>query len=183
LAVPPHLYLMTPTISLRRASPADLAAVDRLLQRSYFRLLAADYAPSTLVLAVPRFARAQPELLSLPSYFVAEDSLGRIVAAGGWSRGRQKGWPVADAVGHVRHVATDPAVARQGVGRALMTRVLEDARAAGMQWLDCLSTRTAVPFYRSLGFQELFPTEIGLGAGISFPVIRMMARLRDVPAK
>ncbi len=167
------------TLSLRRAMPADLAAVDWLLQRSYPRLLAADYPPSTLVLAVPRFARARPELLASGRYFVAEDAQGRVVAAGGWSRHGPSGGPVSHATGHVRHVATDPAVARQGVGRALMQRVMQDAGEDGTRRLDCLSTLTAVPFYAALGFRVLHPVDLPLSAGIVFPAMRMMAELPD----
>ena len=52
------------TLTLRHATPSDLAAVDALLARSYPRLLAADYPPSVLVTAVPIIARARPELLA-----------------------------------------------------------------------------------------------------------------------
>lgn len=170
---------MTRTLSLRRASTNDLAAVDRLLGRSYPRLLAADYPPSTLVLAVPRLVRAKPELLASGRYFVAEDGEGRLLAAGGWSRSHSVGAGIVEDMGHVRHVATDPAVVRQGIGRALMERVLQDARSAGMQWLDCLSTRTAVPFYRALGFRPMHGVDVPLAAGIIFPAIRMLADLRQ----
>jgi len=169
---------MTPTLSLRLASPADLSAVDQLLSRSYPRLLAADYPPSTLVLAVPRIARARPELLASGSYFLAEDPEGRVLAAGGWTRGAPPRMAGIADTGDVRHVATDPDVARRGVGRALMTRVMQDARGAGMQWLNCLSTRTAVPFYAALGFRPLHEAEVALAPGIVFPVLRMMADLR-----
>jgi GNAT superfamily N-acetyltransferase len=162
-----------PVVTLRLAVPTDLSAVDRLLGRSYPKLLTQDYPPSTLVLAVPRFARAQPGLLASGHYFLAEDAQGRVLAAGGWSRSGPGGAAVGQATGHVRHVATDPSVVRQGVGRILMTRVLEDARTAGMRWLDCLSTTTAVPFYRKIGFEALGPAELSLGPGIDFPVMRM----------
>lgn len=173
---------MAQTITLRRAAPSDLAGVDRLLMRSYPRLLAADYPPSTLVLAVPRFARAQPELLASGRYFVAEDAQGRILAAGGWSRQSPSGGPVAQSTGHVttghvRHVATDPDVVRQGLGRMVMERVMQEAREAEVRWLDCLSTRTAVPFYRSLKFRAMNAQELVLGPGITFPVMRMVADL------
>jgi GNAT superfamily N-acetyltransferase len=163
-------------LTLRHAEPADLSAVDRLMQRSYTKLLSADYPPSTMVLAVPRLARAQPALLKSGSYFLAEDGAGRVLAAGGWTRGRRPGSGPVDA-GSVRHVATDPSVLRQGVGRALMHRVIQDATQAGMLWLDCLATRTAVPFYEALGFRALFPTEVTLAPGIQFPVLRMIAEL------
>jgi GNAT superfamily N-acetyltransferase len=171
---------MTPTLSLRRASPTDLSAVDRLLSRSYPRLLAADYPPSVMVLAVPRLARAKPELLASGRYFLAEDPDGRVLAVGGWSRSNPTGIGLADETGHVRHVATDPDVVRRGVGRALMGRVIRDAREAGMMRLDCLSTRTAVPFYQSLGFRPLFLVDVPLAPGIVFPAVRMMADLRQI---
>lgn len=47
------------TLILRPATLDDLAAVDRLLADSYPRLLAADYAPSVLVTALPIISRAQ----------------------------------------------------------------------------------------------------------------------------
>jgi GNAT superfamily N-acetyltransferase len=169
---------MTPTLSLRQTSSADLSAVDALLARSYPRLLAADYPPSTLVLAVPRIMRARPELLASGTYFLAEDSDGRVLAAGGWTRAAPSRMSPIEDTGHVRHVATDPDVVRRGVGRALMTRVMQDARGAGMQWLNCLSTRTAVPFYAALGFRPLHEAEVTLAPGIVFPVLRMMADLR-----
>lgn len=166
-------------LSLRRAVPADLAGIDRLLGRSYPRLLAPDYPPSVLVLAVPRFARAQPELLASGRYFVAEDQHGRILAAGGWSRRDPTGGPLSETTGHVRHVATDPGAVRQGLGGMVMARVIEDAAGAGVVWLNCLSTRTAVPFYRALGFRAVQQQDLALGPGITFPLLRMLLDLRD----
>ena len=170
---------MAQTITLRTAVPSDLSGIDRLLGRSYPRLLAPDYPPSALVLAVPRFARAQPELLASGRYFVAEDAQGRILAAGGWSRRNPSGGPVGEATAHVRHVATDPDAVRQGLGRLVMERVMADTRGAEIRWLDCLSTRTAVPFYRALGFRAVHPQDLSLGPGIVFPVMRMLIDLRD----
>ena len=51
-------------LTLRHATRSDLAAVDARLARGYPRLLAADYAASVLVTAVPIIARARPELLA-----------------------------------------------------------------------------------------------------------------------
>lgn len=169
---------MQPTITIRRAHPGDLAAVDRLLARSYPRLLAADYPPSVMVLAVPIIARARPELLASGRYLVAVDGAGTVIAAGGWSANR----PGAEAghvsdLGHVRHVATDPDVVRQGIGRRLMQAVMADAERAGVRRMDCLSTRTAVPFYAALGFRVVGETQVPLAAGIVFPAVRMLADL------
>lgn len=169
---------MTPTIAIRRAEPTDLAAVDRLLARSYPRLLAADYPPSILVLAVPIISRARPELLASGRYFLAVEASGRIVGAGGWSLAQPGGvGAVVSDTGHVRHVASDPDVVRQGIGRKLMGVVLADAARSGVRRMECLSTRTAVPFYAALGFRVLGPTEVPLQPGIVFPAVRMVADL------
>ncbi len=169
---------MQKTFSIRRADPGDLSSVDRLLGRSYPKLLAPDYPPSILVLVVPIICRAQPDLLASGRYFLAVDTAGQVLAAGGWSFGKPRGLAgEARDTCHVRHVATDPDITRRRIGRRLMTHVMQDARQGGVRWLDCLSTRTAVPFYAALGFRALYPTEVPLGPGISFPAVRMLADL------
>jgi GNAT superfamily N-acetyltransferase len=171
-------------VALRHATFADLAAVDALLARSYPRLLAPDYPPSVLVLAVPIIARARPELLASGRYWLAEDAAGRVIGAGGWSA---QGPAPSDGSGgtgaaqaglaHVRHVATDPDALRCGVARALMGRVMAEAAAAGFGIMECLSTRTAVPFYTAIGFRQLEAVEVPLRPGIVFPAVRMICDL------
>ncbi len=167
----------TDVLTIRLATPADLAEVDALLAHSYPKLLAADYAPSVLVLALPIIARARPELLASGSYFVALDGSGRMVGAGGWTRGSPEGDAVSRGLGHVRHVVTRAGEVRRGIGRALMGCAMDHAAAAGIRRLDCLSTRTAVPFYKALGFRATGPVEVSLRPGIVFPAVRMLADL------
>ena len=167
---------MAARFSLRLATAADLAAVDTLLSRSYPRLLAPDYPASVRVLAIPLISRARPELLVSGTYWLAQDPQGVVVGAGGWTEGAPDDEPQS-VTGHIRHFATDARLTRQGIGRALMDRVLAQAGAAGMRRLDCLATRTAVPFYAALGFQEQGPVDVPLRPGIVFPAIRMLRRL------
>lgn len=150
-------------LTIRPATPADIGAVDALLGRSYGPLLRRDYPPSTLVLALPRMARAQPALLASGRYFLAEEE-GRLLGAGGWSPQAPGGGGVVPGLGHVRHVATDAWAVRRGVGRALMLRVMEAARAEGALRLSSVSTLTAVPFYEALGFRALRPVTLHFGA-------------------
>lgn len=157
---------MAPVLTLRPAVPADLAAVDALLARSYPRLLRRDYPPSVMVTAVPLLARARPELLGSGTYWVAAEADGRIVGAGGWTRGG------GDA-GDVRHVVTDADRTRRGIGRALM----EQARRAGLRRLHCAATRTAVPFYAALGFEALGPLAVELRPAVVFPAVAMRRTL------
>lgn len=151
---------------------ADLAAVDALLSRSYPRLLKHDYPASVLVTALPLISRAQPALLSCGTYYVAEISNGAIVGAGGWTQDRRR-----RDLGHIRHVVTDDRQLRRGIARRVLARVLNDARAAGIAELECLSTRTAEPFYAAMGFHAEGPVEAALQPGISFPAVRMRQSL------
>lgn len=159
-------------ISVRPATPLDIAAVDAMLARSYGPLLRADYPPSALVVALPRMARAQPQLLASGHYFLAEEE-GAILGAGGWSWAAPGDGRRVPRLGHVRHVATDSRAVRRGVGRAVMEAVLDDARESGMERLSCLSTLTAVPFYRAMGFTEVWPVTLSFGAPIAFPAVEM----------
>jgi GNAT superfamily N-acetyltransferase len=168
---------MAPTLTVRVATRADIAAVDALLARAYPRLLKADYAPSLLVTALPRIARARPRLVGCGTYFVVEEDAAGLIGAGGWTSDLPGGGAAQEGVAHVRHVVTDDRQVRRGVGRLLMARVLDTARAAGMVRMDCLSTLTAVPFYRSLGFAELGPVTVPLAPGIDFPAVAMQRAL------
>ena len=160
---------MAETITIRATGPGDIAAVDTLLARSYPRLLAADYPPSVMVTAVPRIARARSGLVTCGTYYLAEDARGRALGAGGWTRN-----PRRPERAEIRHMVTDPAHLRRGIGRALLEHIVAQAGRHGLGVFDCLATRTAVPFYRAMGFVELGAAEVALGPGIAFPVVRMI---------
>lgn len=165
-----------PTLTLRLATSLDLGAVDALLARCYPRLLAADYAPSVRVTALPIIARAQPLLLASGRYWLALGDDGRLLGAGGWSLGAPRATgpgPRSPLTAHVRHVATDPDALRRGVGRTILMRCIDGARAAGAQRMECLSTRMAVPFYAALGFRGAEEVTVPLAPGIAFPAVRM----------
>lgn len=165
--------------TVRTATRADITEIDTLLARSYPRLLKPDYPPSVLVTAIPRISRAQPSLVVSGTYFVV---LGgdRVVGAGGWTAARPAGGGAEPGRANVRHVVTDDRLVRRGIGRVLMAHVFETARSAGMTWMHCLSTRTAVPFYAALGFAVIGETTISLGPGVDFPAVEMRRDLLDV---
>ena len=164
------------TLSVRTAVPGDLAALDALFGLAYPALLKADYPPSVLVTAIPLISRANPRLLASGTFYVVETE-GRIVGAGGWTRAAPGGAGAAHGVGHVRHVVTDERMTRRGIGRALMTRVIDRAREAGIARLDCQSTLTAVAFYSAMGFERVGPVLVPLRPGIDFPAVAMSRTL------
>lgn len=153
---------------IRPTTAGDFAAVDALLARAYPRLLKHDYPPSVLVTALPLISRANPQLLSCGTYYLAETPDGAVLGAGGWTPDRGR----AD-LGHIRHLVTDDRAQRQGIARAIIARALDEARAAGCRHMICWSTRTAEPFYVAMGFASQGPMEVTLAPGIGFPAVRM----------
>ena len=168
---------MEHSLTLRVARPDDVTVVDDLLARSYPRLLKADYPPSIMVGLVPLIARARPELLASGRYFVVEDAEGRALGAGGYSLGARRANGGRRTLAHIRHVATDPDAIRQGIGRRLMQAIFAAAEAEGVRMYDCLSTRTAVPFYTAVGFSLVGPVEVPIVPGMRFPALRMQRRI------
>ena len=165
-------------VLVRQAETGDIPQIDALMARAFPRLLKADYPPSTLVLAVPRMAKAQPRLIASGTYFVAQDPSGRLLGSGGWTASPPHGQGDPQAA-HVRHFATDPDCARQGVGRAILSHALADATMRGMQRMDCFSTRTAEKFYAAMGFRRMREeeVEIQLKDAVVFPAIAMSRTL------
>jgi predicted N-acetyltransferase YhbS len=169
------MRLMMGMMRLRLTTPADAESVGRVLSAAYGDLLASDYAPETLAAIVPLISRAKPELLASGTYFaVVEDDA--IISVGGWTPLKPGTGERIPGVGHVRHVATDPARLRKGAARLLMRHVLQDALLAGMEHMECLSTLTAEPFYAVLGFTRVAESTVMIG-GHAFPCIDMRLAL------
>lgn len=167
---------MTGVYSTRVAGRDDISGVDGLLARSYPVLLKKDYAPSVLVTALPLISRAQAGLVTCGTYFVVVDPEGTLCGAGGWTRHSPGDARSRPGVGHIRHVVTDHRRTRQGIGRRLMQRIFADAAAANVSRLECLSTRTAVPFYEAMGFVQTGLRDVLLRPGIVFPSVEMQRR-------
>ena len=162
---------------IRPTTLDDATAVDALLGRSYAVLLAPDYDADILAAALPGMTRAKPDLLTSGTYFIAVNAQDQVIATGGWTKSAPTDGLISAATGHVRHVATDPACLRAGLGRALMAVIMTSALRAGVCQMACLSTRTAVPFYRAMGFIALRPINVELQSGAVFPAIEMKAEL------
>lgn len=167
-----------PPFTVRPARSGDTPALARLLASSYRSLLAGDYEPLFLAQILPLIARPQPALVTSGSYFLADCGDG-LLAAGGWSHRAPGGGSGAGhgEIGHIRHLAADPAHAGRGVGRVLMEHVLFDARAAGLRRLMCFSTLTARGFYARLGFEEQGEISLTLAPGLEFPAVQMSLSL------
>jgi GNAT superfamily N-acetyltransferase len=164
---------MPSQITIRPTTSRDLPRIDALLQAAYPALLKPDYPPSVLVTALPLISRANPSLLRSGTYHLAEDDEGEALAAGGWSHSGPQGGVGPRDLGHVRHVVTHPRAVRRGLAAAILERCFSEARAQGITWMMAQATRTAVPFYRAMGFEARAEIEVLLRPGIAFPAVEM----------
>ncbi len=164
-------------VTFRTTGLADRDAVEAMLVETYPALLAPDYDADVLALAMPKMVRAQDALLTSGSYFIGHDGGGVAVCAGGWTRAAPGTGNVVSGLGHIRHVVARLDRAGTGVGGALMAHIFEDARAAGMTRLECLSTLTAQAFYARRGFVLDEAIDVPMGEGAVLPSVRMTCHL------
>ena len=160
---------------IRPATLDDDTAASRVLAAAYSTLLKPDYDAETLARIVPLISKAKPELLASGTWFVAEIG-GKVVACGGWTPDKPGSGTVVPGLGHIRHVAADPAFTRRGIAGALLRHAIAGARAAGATRLECLSTRTAVPFYAANGFVVRREIDLQI-ASIPFPSVDMVLNM------
>jgi amino-acid N-acetyltransferase len=110
---------------VRRADPADLAAIERLLTAS-----------------------------SLPFDGVSDALEGFVVAQSGDAIVGVAGLEVCCDNALLRSVAVSPEWRSHGLGRALVTRLISDAEARGLRALYLLTT-TAERYFPNFGFQRI----------------------------
>ncbi len=134
--------------------------------------MASAYDATVLAISLPAMTRANPALLSSGTYYVQELA-GRIVACGGWTFEEPGSAKIAAGVGHIRHFATVTDAARKGLGRGIVERCKQDARAATLHTLMAYASLNAEPFYASLGFVTIRRTALKIGDGLNFPTVVM----------
>lgn len=123
------------------------------------------------------------ELIDDGTYFVVEAGAD-LAGCGGWSRratlygssqtpGRDSALldPTVDAA-RVRAMYTNPAYARRGVGRLILTLCEQAAAAEGFRRLELMSTLSGEPLYSAYGFRALSRLTDDTG-GAAVPLVRM----------
>ena len=163
---------MAARLNIRPAVLADEEALSVVILASYSTLCRGWYADDELALAVPLMSKANPQLLSSGTYYVAELS-GEIAGCGGWSHAPPGGGEIIEGVAHLRHFATHPNHVRQGVARGLIERCCADAQQRGVTLFRCMSSLSAEAFYATLGFRRLGPSEIVLPGDIRLAAVLM----------
>jgi GNAT superfamily N-acetyltransferase len=123
------------------------------------------------------------QLIADGTYYVIESG-NEIAGCGGWSRratlygsdntpGRDPNLldPRCDAA-RVRAMYTNPAFARQGVGRLILKLCEKAAAAEGFTRLELMGTMSGQPLYTAYGFIAVEPIEDDRG-GAPVPLVKM----------
>jgi GNAT superfamily N-acetyltransferase len=133
------------------------------------------------------------QLIDDGTYFVVESGAD-VAGCGGWSRratlyggnhtpGRdgQLLDPSVDAA-RVRAMYTNPAYARRGVGRLVLSLCEAAAAAEGFARLELMSTLSGEPLYTAYGFRPLDRLEDATG-GVPVPLVRMEKQVESIPRR
>lgn len=144
---------------------------------------AAFYDAMSLAAFIERFGTMDFSIVGEGHYFLAASGDGVVLGSGGWSR-QMPGYQhearqaLPDPRGAtVRGVFTDPAFARQGIGRAIVRQVEIDAAEHGIMRLELTATLSGVAFYEALGYATVERRSIDLGNGLSFGCADMVKSL------
>ncbi len=144
-----------------------------LLLASYPKLMAADYDAATLAAALPKLVRANPSHLRSGTFYVVDGLPGSVIGCGGWTVAAPDTKAEIPGLAHLRHFATHPDFARQGVGRLIYNRCVEAAKLAGATRFQAYSSLTAIAFYSSVGLRRIRNFDLPLGGEVKLPAALM----------
>lgn len=167
------------TRTCRPATDADLPAIAALMDRAIGTLQTAFLSPEQI--AASRASMGlDSQLIADGTYFVVEQD-GKLVGCGGWGkRATLYGGdhaavrddalldPATDAA-RIRAMYTDPAMARQGVGRDLLACCEAAARAAGFRRAEMMATLAGEPLYAACGYSVVKRVDRMSATGTAVP--------------
>jgi GNAT superfamily N-acetyltransferase len=170
--------------TVRAAVHADIPAMEALIRRSGIDLSAGFYTPEQARAVTDHVFGVDTQLVQDQTYFVVEDD-GAMVACGGWSKRRtlfgadrmkQEADPLLDPAtdpARIRAFFVDPAAARRGYGRLLLTYCTEAAAAGGFATLELAATLPGVPLYLACGFVQTEFFHVDLPGPVQVSLVRM----------
>lgn len=183
----------TPVI-LRRASMADIDALNAVIAASARELSRADYTPEQVEGALRGAFGVDTQLIRDGSYFVIESG-GRIAGCGGWSRrrtlfgsdaraGRDASEldPAKDAA-RIRAFFIHPDFARRGLGTLLLERCEREAMMFGFRRFEMMATLPGIRLYEARGYVGSARIEWPLGDGLTIPFLPMSKAAPPPPVR
>jgi GNAT superfamily N-acetyltransferase len=170
--------------TLRKATTADIPALDVLIARSARGLSTGDYTHEQIEGALRGAFGVDSQLLADETYFVVED-LGEMVGCGGWSfrstlfggdarAGRDSS--ILDPKtqpAKIRAFFVDPSHARRGIGSLLLDHCENQARACGYREVELMATLPGARLYMARGYAPGARVHFDVGSGESIEFIPM----------
>lgn len=172
--------------------PADIPAIELLIERSVRELQKPDYSLAQMEGALGTVFGVDSQLIADGTYFVLEaiserDSV-TLAGCGGWSKrktlfgadcrpGREDDLlnPQGDSA-KIRAFFVHPDWARRGIGSKILTACERAASEAGFRSFELGATLTGVHLYSARGYAPIDRIEVPLANGVSLPIIRMSKR-------
>jgi GNAT superfamily N-acetyltransferase len=177
------------SITLRRATRADIPLLAALIERSAHGLSTADYTGAQIAGALRGAFGVDTQLVDDGTYFVAEHD-GVIAGCGGWSfratlfgsdTRTDRDASMLDPKSHaakIRAFFVDPAQARRGVGSLLLDRCESEARQRGFSHVELMATLPGVRLYAARGYVGSQRVSYDVGNGEHIDFVPMSKELR-----
>ena len=169
---------------IREATISDRPAIEQLIIASARGLSRADYSEQQIEGAIRTVFGVDTNLILDGTYFVADND-GELIGCGGWSKRRTlfggDQYATRDAAeldpkteaAKIRAFFIHPAHARKGIGRAILAKCEGEARAAGFQSLELMSTLPGIKLYEACGYRGNDRVELDVGGGVTIGLAPM----------
>ncbi|MGZ4810470.1 MAG: GNAT family N-acetyltransferase [Thermoanaerobaculia bacterium] len=174
--------------TLRKATGEDITAIERVMRESLIGLGPRAYDAQQIASSLEHIAHLDRNLIDDGTYFVAVDGE-TIVGCGGWSRrgklyagsaaqgGEDRFLDPATEPARVRAMFVVPEYARRGIGREILVRCEEEARAAGFREVELMAMLSGKAMYDACGYEAIEDVQPALADGTPLPLTRMKKKL------
>lgn len=167
----------------RLATSKDMPQLERLMHAAIRELLPQFLVPEKVEASFAVMG-LDTQLIEDSTYFVVEVD-GKLAGCGGWSRratlfghnhtaGRENRLldPLSEPA-RIRAMYTHPDFVRRGVGRYILLKCEEAAKAEGFTRAELGATAGGEPLYRACGYSEIERMQVPTPSGVTVPITRM----------
>ena len=179
------------SFTIRKATLADQAAIEKLIAESVRGLSRGDYDARQIELSIKTVFGVDTELITDRTYFIVETETGEMAGCGGWSRRKTLYGasvyslsrdselldPERDAA-RIRAFFIHPAFARQGIGTMILNECEREARAHGFKSAEMMATLPGVRLYAARGYTGDDQVKVPIGENVDIICVKMRKSLK-----